>query len=175
MAQTKEEFNAKRRVIRAEKRRTGECIHCPEKAIDKSVLCAACLKKSRDATRKSVAKRIEAVLCLHCGKKNDSRGGQVMCTSCRVGYFKERYEERKSKGVCTSCGKRKAKPRKTKCTKCTEKKKMYRERMIENGICLNCGMLNDSEEGQTTCITCREERNVYPVSKRKTYGSRNLR
>ena len=121
-------------------------------------------------------------LCLWCGKPLDRDG--ALCTACarksneRTKAYKDYYLRI---GVCPVCRKRKVTPGYKSCYPCREKislrkKKIYsdpikkeqrlqarkekRAKLVEEGICTNCGK-NKAEKGFRTCPDCRKKAKNY--------------
>lgn len=67
------------------------------------------------------------------------------------------YYERKSKGICTKCGKNKAVEGKTMCQECADKQKKYlrenRQFFKDNNLCRVCGK-NKLFGDEKTCPEC---------------------
>lgn len=123
--------------------------------------------------------------CTACGERDAyTMNGRALCAECceKVNeYSKKRnaepsnketarikrkqiYENRKSKGVCTRCGKRNAEARKTKCSYCLNKDKLShrvpnalsRDIAKDIGVCYLC-LKKPAMEGRCFCQDCYEK------------------
>ncbi len=129
-------------------------------------------------------------------KKNKLFGTERMCPECRANaaerqfkryyaqYEKVRiqtrasrkrvYDRRKSEGICTRCGTRKAQPGKALCKMCAIKKSnretqdIPRSERVSHGLCYFCGESLD-REGRS-CKKCAERctRTIAPYRPGKT-------
>ena len=125
----------------------------------------------------------KAHLCREC-KKQDAftLAGHYVCAECRKrntelrakirknnpqhekDVAKKRYYERKAKGICANCGKRKVEKGKSWCKVCTTKTNKKRD--LENhakrceveykGLCTMCKS-NPRIEGKRVCKNCYEK------------------
>ena len=147
--------------------------------------CSSCLEKSRKYWKETRKWCIEHHICTEC-RKERVYGTDHTCPECRVKrdswrkplteeqdrrykqqrntHAKELYEQRKSDGICTRCGKRKAIDGRTKCGICLDKdatkhrnarKINIKEYRKENHLCYYCGNPIDVNTGQV-CSTCLE-------------------
>lgn len=115
---------------------------------------------AKHTTNTTHARRRLAGLCIRCGKTAPVEG-KIRCVDCAVkdGAVRRRTErERRSTGLCTSCGVEPEKD-KTLCTDCLEAKRALwrttRSRRISEGKCGGCGK-DLPAEGGTRCIRCRD-------------------
>lgn len=75
-----------------------------------------------------------------------------------MAQFNITYYNRKEKGICTYCGKRKAVENQIMCQTCKDKKKgkitsYYRRK--QSGLCVSCGE-EKPIEGQVLCSYCKK-------------------
>lgn len=88
------------------------------------------------------------------------------------------HEERKAKGLCPQCGKRKPRPGRVCCDVCNKKQRAQREKLqikrLEAGICIRCGK-RPAMPGNVKCKECVEkqkEANLKSWKKRKDRAKR---
>lgn len=121
----------------------------------------------RARSRKRQKARIEAGLCIRCGKQQPVKGGTT-CATCREkrqAAERRQYAERKAAGCCTRCGGpvHDGRSRCARCAviedagKCPERKnarfrKLYAERR-SRGLCTSCGA---PSQGASRCAPCAE-------------------
>ncbi len=136
----------KERSANCYKRRkeNGLCPRCGRKLDRDGHYCSTCLGKVRESRREDREFYRSIGICPVC-RKAILYGDEKTCIECRTYYaiyrekhnltndqkekyrnrFKEQrrniYWERKEKGICTKCGKRKAMGGKSKCILCLEK------------------------------------------------------
>ncbi len=110
---------------------------------------------------------VGSVFCPECGERKCKKSLEYYyahreeCSNRRKPYFKQRYAERKAKGLCTQCG-RKAIDGQTLCLECRIKQRKRRkkespERSMrpELGLCYICGKpLNKWDK---LCDDCHEK------------------
>ncbi len=122
----------------------------------------------RARSRKLQKARIEAGLCIRCGKQQPVKGGTT-CAPCREkrqAAERRQYAERKAAGCCTRCGGpvHDGLSRCARCAviedagKCPERKnarsrKLYAERRAR-GLCTSCGA---PSQGASRCTPCAEK------------------
>lgn len=86
-----------------------------------------------------------------------------------------RYEKRKSNGICIDCGSEYAEPGKTRCKNCSERHNASRNNLeklrIEKGICRKCGKA-PAVDGKKICEKCAEKLKEYHAKERYTKLSR---
>jgi hypothetical protein len=111
------------------------------------------------SSRAATERRKAANLCVVCGARPPVEG-RTKCMYCteRVRlYHKEKYESRKSQGLCPQCGEHAVVGRIT-CTSCLEKAKAHMGRSAqkrkEGALCRQCG--SPVEVGRSCCAKCRE-------------------
>jgi uncharacterized OB-fold protein len=70
--------------------------------------------------------------------------------------WRERYDELKSKGLCTKCG-REAIPGRVRCTACREYTRLWvqgnADKRVARGLCARCG--KNPVSRYRHCIKCR--------------------
>lgn len=161
------------------------CVECGKKLDRAGALCSECLKKRSEYSRKNREFFKKNHLCTYCGKERVF-GEDKTCFECRAKRSKYRaktteeqkrkakeyknklYKERRERGICTDCGKRKPMPRKTRCGICLEtraewqrkararkNKPSAREYREVNHLCYFCGNPIDMDTGRI-CSVCRE-------------------
>ena len=124
-------------------------------------------RAGRARSRKLQKARIEAGLCIRCGKQQPVKGGTT-CTPCREkrqAAERRQYAERRAAGCCTRCGGpvHDGLSRCARCAviedagKCPERKnarsrKLYAERRAR-GLCTSCGA---PSQGASRCVPCAE-------------------
>ena len=122
----------------------------------------------RARSRKLQKARIEAGLCIRCGKQQPVKGGTT-CATCREkrqAAERRQYAERRAAGCCTRCGGpvHDGLSRCARCAvieeagKCPERKnarsrKLYAERRAR-GLCTSCGA---PSQGASRCAPCAEK------------------
>lgn len=110
--------------------------------------------------------------CVHCGKSAPARLSsfrlnegqpQWACAKCSARHaadLRERYKTRLAAGICGSCGKNPLETQ-TLCHSCREDTKArareVRLRLIEEGRCVKCRRINDTN--LTRCSECNEKHN----------------
>ena len=116
-------------------KRIGVCPYCHKNRLfgeEKS--CPECRAKSTEYSRKR---------------------DRISYNKTHAEWSKKTYEERKSKGICTRCGKRKAKPGQLRCEFCIKKADESRRvrdwhlSRFERGLCRWCD--NPIEPGYKVC------------------------
>ncbi len=126
---------------------------------------AAKRKSGRAKSRRRRKARIEAGLCIRCGRRPPAGGGTT-CASCREkrqAADRRQYAERRAAGRCTRCegpvhdGLSRCAPCAAieEATRCPERKnarsrKLYRERRAA-GLCTACGA---PSQGDARCAPC---------------------
>ena len=162
---------------------------CGEPLDRDGTFCTKCREKINERNRETRAFYIKMGVCPVC-KKNDLIGTEKLCKECAAKkaeiaakyrdknrekcnkkhkeYIKAVYYKRKEAGICTRCGKRKAREGKTTCPICAEKDAEYhriryasaehnvdipRSERPDHGLCYICGT---PIESGTICETCRE-------------------
>lgn len=99
-------------------------------------ICPKCHKEPIYGNHKS---------CASCREKRRETRGVHIKTQSEKRRAKEKYESRKSNGICVVCGKRKSEKERTMCHICLKKDSARRtksgisEYRRENGLCLWCG------------------------------------
>lgn len=154
----------------------GKCGQCGKENDRKDKkTCSECGKK--DSAYQSETKKfmLEIGICPAC-KKNKILGKEKTCPECKAkgakykaksreqdrekyndymrNYQRAQYQERKNKGICTRCGKRKV-TKGSRCDYCKSKAqtgvlitKNGKER-VENGLCYWCGQ--PQKKGYKVC------------------------
>ena len=69
---------------------------------------------------------------------------------------KSRREAYVTAGRCRSCGRPKEAEH-TRCQKCLDGKKKYRQHLHDQGRCIKCGLFLVMEEATKKCRNCAEE------------------
>ncbi len=141
-----------KKLLQAERRKAGCCIHCGAAAGGKSQ-CAKCAQKNKTGRQLRREQRKAAGVCTEC--KGQVKVGCVLCQTCIDKSTKgasARYYRNKEAGVCRYCGADSG--GKARCPACTDyfagySQQWYKE-MKDLGRCPNCG----SEHTETT-ILCR--------------------
>ena len=124
-------------------------------------------RAARAKSKRNQKARIEAGLCIRCGKQQPVEGGTT-CAPCREkrqAAERRQYAERKAAGCCTRCGGPvlDGLSRCARCAaiedagKCPERKnarsrKLYAERRAR-GLCTSCGA---PSQGASRCAPCAE-------------------
>lgn len=124
----------------------GKCVMCRQKLDREGIYCTKCCEKRRPKSkeRREFLKKIH--VCPTCGK-NTLFGDEKVCLEClarKYEYYHEHkdeltdeeraernkkmsvrnrttYAERKAKGICVRCGKRKAVWNRVRCVICLER------------------------------------------------------
>ena len=112
--------------------------------------------------------RIEAGLCIRCGKRPPAEGGTTCrpCRDRRQAAEKRKYAERRESGLCTRCGGPTINGL-SRCTPCAvieeashhperknaRSRKLYSERRAR-GLCTSCGA---PSQGSSRCVLCAEK------------------
>lgn len=163
-----------------ERKQKGLCVNCstPLEA-DENVLCTECREKRRKNVNEIREIKKKLKLCPRCGK-NKLFGDEANCPECRAyatnimskwrevnkehynevhkTYSKKITKERREKGLCTRCGKRKADGGYVTCGVCRDKNRKSwrnrtpystREERVNNGGCYFCE--NKSIKGLKVC------------------------
>ena len=124
-------------------------------------------RAGRARSRKLQKARIEAGLCIRCGKQQPVKGGTT-CATCREkrqAAERRQYAERRAAGCCARCGGpvHNGLSRCAPCAvieeagKCPERKnarsrELYAERR-SRGLCTSCGA---PSQGASRCVPCAE-------------------
>lgn len=120
----------------------GLCVRCGKLLDRKGHYCSECNEKQNEYQRKTRKFCIENKICWVC-RKNKVGRDETICPECRAKRYsaikpltierkekynkrfkkqqKALYKERKTNGICTRCGKRRAIQGKTKCGVCLER------------------------------------------------------
>ena len=156
LSDTSSARSARRRYQR--RKEQGLCVVCgkanPEPGY---TMCPECRKKSREIQSLNKAMYIKMGVCPQC-RKNTIFPGEKRCPDCTEASSerwkkytekvdvkesnrnqnRRRYKERKEKGLCVQCGKRKPIPGKVRCARCAARNKVnsanYRERKMRDEI-----------------------------------------
>ena len=124
-------------------------------------------RAARARSKRRQKARIEAGLCIRCGKRPPAEGGTT-CRTCRdrrQAAEREKYEQRRAAGLCTRCG-GPAINGLSRCTPCAiaeeashdperknaRSRKLYSERRAR-GLCTSCGA---PSQGASRCAPCAE-------------------
>ena len=113
--------------------------------------------------------------CATCREKRRQTRTDRHRTQSQKKRAKERYESRKSNGICVVCGKRKSEKDRTMCHICAKKDSTRRnksgiyEYRKENGLCLWCE--SPVVEGKFYCKECLEKKRELAEHAR---GCRNM-
>lgn len=100
--------------------------------------------------------------CASCREKRKKTRGVQIKTQSEKSRAKEKYERRKSNGICVKCGKRKSEKDRTMCHICSKKDNVRKikfgisEYRKENGLCIWCN--NPVENGRMFCSHCMEKK-----------------
>lgn len=164
----------------SKRRENGLCLNCGKPLDRDGAYCVSCNDK-RNAD--NVAMRlcyIKSGVCPIC-RSEPILGSEKSCPECRAkssekraenrsqnkqkynenhrNYSRSKYQERKENGICTRCGKRKAKAGYSTCEMCQFKNREYkrikygrkpdRTERIEYGICYFCE--NPIKDGYKVC------------------------
>ncbi len=129
---------------------------------------AAKRKYARAKSKRNQKARLEAGLCIRCGKQPPVEGGTT-CATCREkrqAAERRQYRERRARGLCARCGGpvHNGLSRCARCAvieeagKCPERKnarsrKLYAERRAR-GLCTSCGA---PSQGASRCAPCAEK------------------
>lgn len=154
----------------------GKCGQCGKENDRKDrKTCSECGKKNSDYQNETKRFMLEIGICPIC-KKYRILGGERSCPECRAkeaeyktklrerdrekynnymkSYQKAQYQERKNKGICTRCGKRKVTSG-SRCDYCKAKTQTGilvtengKER-VKNGLCYWCG--EKQKQGYKVC------------------------
>lgn len=147
-------------------------------------MCDDCRNKRNERQRSNYKFYQSIGICPIC-RKNALHGSEKRCPECRAknaesssrrkrdssrknGYARTTYYRRKEAGICTDCGKRKAKEGHTTCEVCTQKR-VERNRLargttlcdkntykLTHGLCVRCGK-NPQLEGKKLCKECYDK------------------
>lgn len=111
--QEQRDFEAKKRkLIRHQRKEEGLCPSCGKPLNLYNTYCDSCTEK-----RKAYNKRYL-----------ESIGGATE-------YYKSRYAKQKAEGICTGCGRRKARPGFTLCTECSlRRRRREQQKAREKGV-----------------------------------------
>ena len=124
-------------------------------------------KAARTKSKRNQKARLEAGLCIRCGKQPPVEGGTtcVPCREKRQAAERRQYAERRAAGQCTRCGGpvHDGLSRCARCavieeaSKCPERKnarsrELYAERRAQ-GLCTTCGA---PSQGASRCAPCAE-------------------
>ena len=160
-------------------RKQGRCPRCGKPLDRQGFYCKAC----KDAVNRSKRENREFYrqhgLCTVCGK-NKVFGDERTCPECRAKskkkpseeqrikynekfkeYSRSLYADRKEKGICTRCGKRKAEKGKAKCGICllkdakAHRREFSKQDYTDMGLCYKCG--KPVKEGFKLCEECYED------------------
>lgn len=161
----------------------GLCPKCggKRKLVPNGKSCRECALKNSEVKRRMKERRIAEGRCTRCGGElTDTK--YKTCEKCRA-YIrtfeyaarskrnKERYEHYKQEGICASCGRAWVDPGHAYCKDCRQKnaehraaydpdgakKRAFRQKRIDAGLCIDCGRPLDS--GGQRCTRCLEMRN----------------
>ena len=179
---TQQEYSKRHYQMR---KSNGLCPRCGKELDRQGHYCSECLVKNREYRRENRQFYRENGICPACGKER-LFGQERQCIECREkmnerrkpltgeqkirygNHFKEQqrqlYKERAEQGICTKCGKHKAKPGRKKCGICLDKeaakarerrfnRQDEKQRRKENGLCYHCGQPIDRPTGQL-CVKC---------------------
>lgn len=157
----------------------GVCVWCAGELDGNGIICKSCRDK-QSQRRKEDRKFFKSMgICPRC-KKNKLMGSEKNCPECLAYmqivnqkskdkekekiYYKQRYENLKTKGICTKCSKRKSVTGKTYCSICLANKRererkrrgfdIDRNERPNYNQCYFCGV--DIESGKRTCESCRQ-------------------
>ena len=150
-------------------------------------MCADCLEKQRIESREKRAWFKSMGICPHCGK-NAIMGDEKICFECAAKKYEDNLRRRrknpeahrkttakanarmkarrKEKGICVTCGKRKAEEGKSRCAFCNEQERkrafeyrcrktgdyIPRSERVAYGLCYVCGTPLDSDK--RVCSEC---------------------
>ena len=157
----------------------GLCPRCKGRLADGKTECPSCLERSRKRSADRTARLKAGGKCIRCGKD----GGYRLCDVCRLDKNETDRRRRlvlKTRGICTTCGKRQALPEKTLCPECLESKAdryvisrgdpeviaaskkrslAHRAKRIANGQCYRCGSPKLYRKLKT-CKACTEKHRI---------------
>ena len=125
-------------------------------------------KNARAKSKRRQKTRIEAGLCIRCGKRPPAEGGTTCqpCRDRRQAAERRKYIDRRQAGLCTRCG-APAIDGLSRCTPCAvieeashdperknaRSRKLYSERRAL-GLCTSCGA---PSQGASRCAPCAEK------------------
>ena len=125
-------------------------------------------RAGRARSKRRQKARIEAGLCIRCGKRPPAEGGTTCrpCRDRRQAAERQKYERRRAAGLCTRCG-APAINGLSRCTPCAiveeashdperknaRSRKLYAERRAR-GLCTACGA---PSQGASRCAPCAEK------------------
>ena len=121
----------------------GKCPRCGGKhpLIPGMKRCAVCSEKERQQVKDRTRRRIEAGLCVRCGKR-PAPDGFRMCEQCRKDdkvfrvydpvKAKRRRDKLKERGICINCASAPAVGQHVRCEKCREKQRKRKGAANEN-------------------------------------------
>lgn len=168
----------------------GICVSCKHNKADANyVTCTTCRNKQRKAAHDRRLYYKSHGICPNCGTEQ-LVGSEKLCIECQAKkyaqnreskakydaeYYRKRRQEMIDNGICVQCG-RKAKPGRTMCEICLDKKKRYRREQrgdiprserLSYGLCYICGDVLDNN--RRLCVKCCEKvQSNLPESSKET-------
>lgn len=184
----------------------GLCPRCGKKLDRKGHYCTNCVEKHNEYQRDTKRLLRSIGICPEC-RKEKLFGDERTCLECQANAYsrkhpteeqrkrynekfkiqqKELYKIRSEKGICTRCGKFKAKDGAKKCEICLEKNaalhrqkylKKQNERLIRklNNLCYQCGEPLDETAKTSFCKKCYEKccKNLEKAREKSPWGETN--
>jgi hypothetical protein len=141
------------------------CISCSRDSLPGYRKCKECRDGQRRRAVFYVATRIQAGLCVHCGK-NPSKEGVKRCVICLTKASLKR-KNIKASGLCR-CGKLSERGVGKICLTCLSAAKRHRLRLIQRGSCHRCGTPSDGKQLCTRCSKIHSDAKKRRTNERRT-------